>query len=276
MQAGASFQHQWELLTVIPDLRARVISAEWLPSTLHLNLALCVPADHVQLQIIHSGAAIGHQLGEAKTGEQQFEIPDDARKLSIFVVDRTGDCVAQVHLGSIYECYGKAKSEAEALQRAKIDLTGGESDTVEFKPFMAQKDVKESEFVKTVIAFANTYGGRIYVGTTDDGIPQGEIEACRILQCNVADAIAQQMSRLKSLIREKVKPVPTVEIRQMILGSDPVVVAEVQRGDNPPYATHQNQIYVRKGATSRIADPSELRPLFSGTDINLIRGMFSD
>ena len=95
---------------------------------------------------------------------QVFEEVESGRvgdKLSIFVVDRAGDSVAQLHLGSIYECYGKAKSGAEELQRARIDLAGGESDTVEFKPFLAQKDVKELEFVKTVIAFANTYGGRI-------------------------------------------------------------------------------------------------------------------
>jgi predicted HTH transcriptional regulator len=41
------------------------------------------------------------------------------------------------------------------------------------------------------------------------------------------------------------------------------VLAEVQRGNNPPYATHQNQIYIRKGATSRTADPAELRALIS-------------
>jgi hypothetical protein len=270
MQPGASFQNQWQLITLIPDLRARVVSAEWLPGVLHLDLALRVPADEVQLQIIHAGSAVGHQIGRIKPGEQQFEIPDDAHKLSLFVVNRAGDRVAQMHLGSIYECYGKAKSAADELQQASIDLAGGESDTVEFKPFMLQKDSKESEFVKTVIALANTYGGRIYVGANDDGIPQGETEVCRIFQSSTAEAVAQQISRLKSLVREKVKPVPAVDIRQITLGIDPVVIADVRRGENPPYATHQNQIYVRRGATSRIADPTELRSLITSTDLNLM------
>jgi Putative DNA-binding domain len=276
MQPGASFQNQWQLLTVIPDLRAKVISAEWLPGLLHLDLALRVPVDEVQLQIIHAGASAGHQIGPAKHGEQQFEIPDDVRKLSIFVVDRAGDCVAQLHLASIYECYGRAKSEADKLHQARIDLAGGESDTVEFKPFMAQKDLKESEFVKTVIAFANTYGGRIYVGANDDGILQGETEVCRIFQSSAPEALAEQISRLKSLVREKVKPVPVVDVRPITLGVDPAVVAEVQRGGNPPYATHQNQIYVRRGATSRIADPTELRSLITSTDFSLNGGIVSN
>jgi hypothetical protein len=83
--------------------------------------------------------------------------------------------------------------------------------------------------------------------TADDGTVQANTEACRIFQCNFADALAQQVSRLKSLTREKVKPVPAVDIRHIALGADLVVVAEVQRGVNPPYATHHNQIYVRRG-----------------------------
>jgi hypothetical protein len=244
-----------------------VISAEWLPGTLRLELDIRIPIDQIQLQIIHSGNVKGHQLAEVNAGEQQIEIPDDAHKVSIFVVDHAGDCVSQVHLASVYECYGKAKSAAQGVQQLKTDLAGGETDTVEFKPFMEPKNKKESEFIKTVVAFANTYGGRLYVGTDDDGSLQGEAEVRKVFRGSIDEALAAQMSRLKELIRENVKPVPLVDVRQIALGADRILVAEVQRGNNPPYATHQNQIYVRKGATSRTADPSELRALIS--DISL-------
>ena len=82
------------------------------------------------------------------------------------------------------------------------------------------------------------------------------------------------IARLKSLVREKVKPVPAVDIRRITLGVDPIVAAEIRRGDNPPHATHQNQIYVRRGAASRIADPAELRSLITSTDFNLNSGTF--
>ena len=177
-QPGASLQNQWTLVTALPDLRAKVISAEWLPGSLRLQLETRVPVDQIQLQIIHSGSVKGHQLLEVNAGEQQIEIPDDAQKVSIFVVDHAGDCVSQVHLASVYECYGKAKSTAQGIQQLKTDLAGGETDTVEFKPFMEPKNKKESEFIKTVVAFANTFGGRIYVGADDDGTLQGEAEAC--------------------------------------------------------------------------------------------------
>ena len=260
---GASLQDQWMLVTVLPDLRVKVTSAEWLPGNLDLDLDVRVPLGHIQLQIIHQGSSKGHQLLEVTSGKQQIEIPDDAHKLSIFVVDRTGDCVTQLHLASVYECYGKAKSAAQGLQQVKADLAGGETDTVEFKPFMEPKNPKESEFIKTVVAFANTYGGRIYVGANDDGALQGEAEARRVFRGNIAEALTAQMSRLKELVRENIKPVPLVDVRQMTMGGNPILVAEVQRGNNPPYATHQNQFYVRKGATSRTADPSDLRALIS-------------
>jgi ATP-dependent DNA helicase RecG len=132
---------------------------------------------------------------------------------------------------------------------------------------MEPKNKKESEFIKTVVAFANTYGGRVYVGADDDGALQGEAEARKVFRGSIDEALAAQMSRLKELVRENIKPVPLVDVRQIMLGADPVLVAEVQRGNNPPYATHQNQVYIRKGATSRTADPSELRALIS--DISL-------
>lgn len=267
VQPGASLQNQWTLVTALPDLRAKVISAEWLPGTLRLELDTRVPVDQIQLQIIHSGSVKGHQLLEVNAGEQQIEIPDDTQKVSIFVVDHAGDCVSQVHLASVYECYGKAKSAAQGVQQLKTDLAGGETDTVEFKPFMEPKNKKESEFIKTVVAFANTYGGRVYVGAEDDGALQGEAEVRRVFCGSIDEALAAQMSRLKELVRENVKPIPPVDVRQITLGADPILVAEVQRGNNPPYATHKNQIYVRKGATSRTADPSELRALIS--DITL-------
>lgn len=138
------------------------------------------------------------------------------------------------------------------------------------------KPLVSSHLVIAPIAFANTYGGRIYVGANDDGVPQGETEVCRIFQSSAAEAVAQQICRLKSLIREKVKPVPAVDVRQITLGIDPVVIASVGRGENPPYATHQNQIYVRKGATSRIPDPNELRSLITSTDLKLNSGIFSN
>ncbi len=266
-QPGASLQNQWTLVTALPDLRAKFISAEWLPGTLRLELDIRVPVDQIQLQIIHSGSSKQHQLVDAKGGEQQIEIPDDAQKVSVFVVDHGGDCVSQVHLPSVYECYGKAKSAAQGIQQLKTDLSGGETDTVEFKPFMEPKNKKEFEFIKTVVAFANTYGGRVYVGADDDGSPQGEAEARKLFRGNTEEALMAQTTRLKELVRENVKPVPLVDIHQMTLGADPVLVAEVRRGNNPPYATHQNQIYIRKGATSRTADPSELKALIS--DVNL-------
>jgi predicted HTH transcriptional regulator len=92
----------------------------------------------------------------------------------------------------------------------------------------------------------------------------------------MAGRMLPTISRLKSLVREKVKPVPAVDIRQITLGVDPIVVAEIRRGDNPLYAALQNQIYVRRGATSRFADPTELRSLITSTDFNLNSGILSN
>ena len=44
----------------------------------------------------------------------------------------------------------------------------------EFKPFIEPRHPKEFEIVKTVVAFANTGGGTLFVGVSDEGIRRGK------------------------------------------------------------------------------------------------------
>jgi len=261
------------LVALLPDLRARVTSAEWMPGNLKLEIDAQLPWDNLQLQIIQYGSASGYQISGLRDGHPEIEIPDDARKLAIFIVDQSGERLCDVSLNSVYECYGKAKVERLGQQQASDDLAGGETDRVEFKPFIEQKDQKELEFTETVIAFANTSGGRVYVGASDDGSAQGEVEACRVLKANVEEGLADCIARLKSLVREKVKPVPDITVRRITVGQAPIVVVEVQRGNNPPYSTHENRILVRRGASNRVPNASELRELVCGGSSLLVNGL---
>lgn len=267
---SSNVPNQWTFITLLPDFRAKITSAEWLPGSVHLEVDLRVPADQMQLQIVCVGSKRPHHVCALSDGAQDVEVPDDARRLSIFLVDRTNDCVAQLQLSSVYETFGNAKRAREGLTQMVAELASGENDRVEFKPFIQAKDAKEFEFIKTVIAFANTYGGRIFVGVDDDGTLQGEAVACRVLKETIEESIANQISRLRRLVRENVRPVlPDFQVRQFTVDGKPLVVAEVARGSNPPYATHQNQIFVRKGSTNRTPDPSELRALVSNTGFHL-------
>ncbi len=96
-----------------------------------------------------------------------------------------------------------------------------------------------------VIAFANTEGGKLYIGINDDGT------ACGV------DQVDDTMLRLTNMIRDIVRPDVTMFTDcsvEKIEGKD-VVVLTVQRGTARPYYLHSKGVrpegvYVRQGASS--------------------------
>lgn len=114
-----------------------------------------------------------------------------------------------------------------------------EGKTVEFKREYMD-DIKYA-----VIAFANTEGGKLYIGINDDGTV-----------CGVSD-VDQSMLKLTNMIRDVVRPDLTMftdcTVEQM--DGKKVIVLTVQRGTARPYYIHSKGVrpegvYVRQGASS--------------------------
>lgn len=114
-----------------------------------------------------------------------------------------------------------------------------ENKTTEFKREYVD-DIKYA-----VVAFANTEGGKIYIGVNDDGSVQG---------VENTDAI---MLRITNMIRDSVRPDVTMftECAIETIEEKPVVVLTVQRGTARPYylagkGIRPEGVYVRQGASS--------------------------
>jgi ATP-dependent DNA helicase RecG len=122
------------------------------------------------------------------------------------------------------------------------------------------------EIVKSTVAFANTDGGTIFVGVDDEGVPLGIAAARRCFK--TLDPIEAQMSRLKSLITNNTKPVPSVTYTVVDVNGSRLVVVEVKKSPTI-CSTQDNRVYVRRGSTSRLADPnSELPSLIRGSGLD--------
>lgn len=114
-----------------------------------------------------------------------------------------------------------------------------ENKTTEFKREYVD-DIKYA-----VVAFANTEGGKIYIGVNDDGSVQG---------VENTDAI---MLRITNMIRDSVRPDVTMftECAIETIEEKPVVVLTVQRGTARPYylagkGIRPEGVYVRQSASS--------------------------
>lgn len=114
-----------------------------------------------------------------------------------------------------------------------------ESKTTEFKREYTD-DLKYA-----VVAFANTDGGKIYIGINDDGSVQG-----------IQNADATTL-RITNMIRDVVRPDVTMftECVTEEMGGKTVIVLNVQRGTARPYylsgkGVRPEGVYIRQGASS--------------------------
>jgi len=122
----------------------------------------------------------------------------------------------------------------------------GESETVEFK---REIPPKREEIAIAAVALANRRGGRILIGVADNG----EIVGCRLDKPK--DTITQ-------ILRSHCDPPLDVFIEEVSIRDLPVIVVTVPEGRDKPYAVKDKGVYVRSGATKRVATRYELDEMY--------------
>lgn len=247
-----------QFVVVVPDYRARIRAADWRAGEvtaeiegterdLELQVLLLTGGTHEPLPSISSPSA---------TGPTKLEVPKGTERVELFLVRPTGDLADHVVLHKSGEEFEAVAGEPTPEERALADFRAGEGQDVEFKPFVTPNDNgKEDEFIRTIVAFANSEGGRLYVGVKDTGIPEGESALCRASKSDPVRGWTALADRISHLVREKVKPIPKINVVQLRVFGDPILMVEVEPSVDGPCATHENDVYVRKGATNRKPDP---------------------
>jgi ATP-dependent DNA helicase RecG len=125
---------------------------------------------------------------------------------------------------------------------AQIQL--GESKTLELKSKLPQHD----QIAKTIVAFANTSGGKLLIGVDDAQQVVGVSE----------EEVLTLPDRITSLIFDRCYPAILPEIYSANLDGKLVLVVEIFRGNLLPYYLQSegkhNGTYLRVGASNRKAD----------------------
>ena len=139
-----------------------------------------------------------------------------------------------------------------------------ESETVELKGIVVE-DIK-----KEVIAFANSAGGTVYVGVTDDGSVVG------------VDSPDQAIQQVANMVRDSIKPDVTMFVRYEAKQVDGKMIlsVEVQRGTDRPYylakkGLRPEGVYVRQGTSSVPATDAAIRRMIKDTDGDSFENMRS-
>jgi predicted HTH transcriptional regulator len=146
---------------------------------------------------------------------------------------------------------------------AKKDLAGGEGRHVEFKEFVRLKDPKEAELERTLVAFANSGGGRLYIGVSDDHTCQGIVAAKEAAkEPNDGERALEILARrLDTEIASWVRPErPPMEIKKLELDGRPFLAVHVAEG-RTLLSTRDDFVFVRKDASTVRATIEEIRDL---------------
>jgi hypothetical protein len=146
-------------------------------------------------------------------------------------------------------------------------IRGGESEFVEFKPWVAFNGEKFNEIVDTVIAMGNSEtGGTLIIGVDDFGRPaawkgMSDFEAAaRIGGANIASQLSMRQAaadcyghKLIDLLGDRMMPVPPIQ--RSIREYEGSVLLKLDISPAPIMVTHKinDYVLVRRGASNRHA-----------------------
>lgn len=118
-----------------------------------------------------------------------------------------------------------------------------------------------SNFVKEIIAFANSCGGTIYVGVSDDGTIAGVSDYDKIVL------------QIENMVRDSVKPDVTMFLKydKIEENGKQIVAVSVEEGTNRPYylaskGMRSNGVFVRRGTATEQATDEAIRQMIRDTD----------
>jgi len=133
------------------------------------------------------------------------------------------------------------------------EINAGESSNIEFKVEIPKKSEK---YMKSVIAFANTAGGKIIIGVDD--------ESHKIIGVD-KDEVFKMMDNITNTISDMCYPQIFPNIGVDTIEGKCVIVIEIYPGANRPYYMKslgkETGTFIRVSGTSRPADDAILKDL---------------
>ena len=130
-------------------------------------------------------------------------------------------------------------------------LRNGENSGVEFK----RDDIRPEELARELVALTNLHGGRVILGTEDNGTVTG-----------LARSPKDTEEWVMNVCRDKIRPpvIPFFETISDLESGKAVAVLGVSPGWTVHHRWHNNRsdYYIRVGSESRIASTEELERLF--------------
>jgi ATP-dependent DNA helicase RecG len=125
----------------------------------------------------------------------------------------------------------------------------GEDSFTEFK----EEKVHSNDLAAEIVAFANTEGGKILLGLSDNKEIKGVTNPDK------------EMLRVENISRNNCEPPLTVNIEKIKINKEIVLCISIPKGPERPYRTNRGVYYIRSSSGKRQATREELLRLYQAT-----------
>jgi hypothetical protein len=247
---GDSDGRAYHFLIALPDYRLRIaeIAAKDEEIEIRIETTKAIGGARCTVLAQTDNGRYEHRTKIVK-GVARVPKPDRLETVHVYVT-LPPDEIADSYRHSPYWITGTVRWLGPIRQASDVllELAGGETDTVEFKPFIEPGHQKQFELVETAIAFANLHGGTILIGVDDHGAPDGvEKELHKLGQKkNLSDPFGWYEGHIKSVFSQAINKPLTISSQYVTVQGHTVLRVTVS-GDDRPYATLVgNDIFIRR------------------------------
>lgn len=273
---ASSDSRKGEVILLLPETRAYLEDAIPHGNSIDLRIA-GTEADSLSLEV--KGAwwneeGIHHFSESVSDGRAFLNIPENAKRLDYVLVDNDG-AVYDFQQEDGYRHTGLGRKRRTDKDRTIANIVreaclNGEGPKIEFKPFIDLENDKLSEIIRTVVAFANTQGGRIFLGINDGCELEGINEKLKKwAQAEADEAVCiRYLGEIRGRIRDELRSHVQIDFDQAAVDGRWIAVIEVTEADEKPVTTRREEkyLYIRRGASNTKASPEEWKTIINATD----------
>jgi Schlafen, AlbA_2 len=216
---------------------------------------------------------VSHSFFEpVKEGSAIFTLPTSCQEIEVFLLNSEGYwfdrlieskyfCNAPFSLLGLFR-RGRDAESADLLQA----IARGEGEHIEFKEWLPpeREHSKSYELLKTACAFANTNGGVLYIGVTD------ELEICGVTKelhrwkpkTKLEELRALYATELSRLIDQGISPPIRINVEWVSHAGLHVLRVDIPASAVPNhYIVESNEIFIRRGANCKLATSQDIQVL---------------
>lgn len=249
-------KHLWQFqrifLISMPDFGARIESIKISDKEIHVDVRTnSIPEDDLRLQYYVSGEGFTTTNYSTKLRDGTITLKDEPNEILIILIDKNGKVIDKKQTSLQYvESDPSIRIETPSFSILQM-MSLGEGKHIEFKSRLDHPE----PFAESIVAFANTEGGRILVGVDDNGKRVKGFDDLNKTQQTITNWIAEYCD-------------PKIEPHFEYSEELEILVIGIPEGKNKPYDLKGKGPFLRVGATNRIASRTERENMSKRDDVS--------